>query len=219
MAYPVAPWYLQGRALLTLHWIDTDRARPWVPAALEIQSILPGKTLGGVLLASYGAGSVLEYNELIVTPALVNHEGNIGTWISHIYVDDVDSVAGGREIWGLPKQLADFHWGAKAIEVAQPEVSLCRAEPKSRWLSLPDFWQPSLTGHTFCQRGAELAQFKSHLQGQLHVANTHLSLPANSPFADLCLGQPWLAIEISDLKLTVEAPQRLRLISEAGVRG
>ena len=61
-------------------------------------------------LASFGPGSVLEDDELIVAAALTQHAGRSGFRISHIYVDDADSVDGGREIWGLPKDLAQFTW-------------------------------------------------------------------------------------------------------------
>jgi acetoacetate decarboxylase len=52
----------------------------------------------------------LEYSELIVIAGLVRYSGQIGGWVSHIYVDNADSVAGGRNIWGLPKELAEFIW-------------------------------------------------------------------------------------------------------------
>jgi acetoacetate decarboxylase len=46
---------------------------------------------------------VLEYNELIIIAAVLGYKGKFGAWISHIYVDNPDSVAGGREIWGYLK--------------------------------------------------------------------------------------------------------------------
>jgi hypothetical protein len=100
MAYPPAPWTLIGYAVQTLQFVDTRQARCFVPSKLRIVSVLPGKTIGGVYLASYGPGSVLEYNELIVAAALTRHAGRSGFWISHIYVDDADSVAGVPQIMG-----------------------------------------------------------------------------------------------------------------------
>ena len=103
MNYPAAPWKLKGYALQTLNLIEVEKARNFVPPELEIVSVLPGKTLGGIYLSAYQSGSILEYNELIVVPGLVRYQNKTATWISHIYVDDEKSVAGGREIWGLPK--------------------------------------------------------------------------------------------------------------------
>jgi hypothetical protein len=78
MAYPPTPWTLQGYALLTSQLIDVERVRPLIPSELDIISVLPGKTLGGVYLSYYGSGSVLEYSELIVNAALVRCSGKIG---------------------------------------------------------------------------------------------------------------------------------------------
>lgn len=75
----------------------------------------PGWTFGGVYCAHYGAGSTLEYLELIVIPGLVRRGHRLGAWISHIYVDDAQSVAGGRSIWALPKELAEFRDGPDLV--------------------------------------------------------------------------------------------------------
>jgi acetoacetate decarboxylase len=61
--------------------------------------IIPRGATSGLFLATY-TGATLAYHELIVfRPGLV---------VSHIYVDDERSLAGGREIWNLPKELAEF---------------------------------------------------------------------------------------------------------------
>src|SRR4028119_2333800 len=126
MTYPQAPWTLQGYALQTLQLIDVERVRPLIPPEFDIVSVLPGKTVGGVYLSNYGSGSVLEYSELIVNAAMVRYSGKIGGRVSHIYVDNGDSVAGGREIWGLPKELAEFTWdNGSRVTVRQGNKLLC----------------------------------------------------------------------------------------------
>lgn len=59
MTYPSAPWTLKGYAVQTLQLVDSAQARSFVPPDLDIISVLPGKTLGGVYLTSYRPGSVL----------------------------------------------------------------------------------------------------------------------------------------------------------------
>jgi acetoacetate decarboxylase len=115
MSYPSAPWPLQGDAVHTLQLVDRVRARAVVPSALDMVSGLPGQTLGVVSLASDGPGSVLPYNELIVVPALTRSGIHAGWWISHLTVDHPDALAGGREIWGLPKELAQFTCAALGV--------------------------------------------------------------------------------------------------------
>ena len=86
MSYPSAPWILKGDAIQTLHLVNINQVKLLVQQELDIISVWPGKTLGGVYLSKYGSGSVLEYNELIVAPAVVIYQGKIGVWVSHIYL-------------------------------------------------------------------------------------------------------------------------------------
>ena len=78
MSYPQAPWTLQGCAYQTLQLLDCDRVRPLIPAELNLVSVFPGKTIGGVYLSNYSTGSVLEYSKLIVIAAFVSYGGKIG---------------------------------------------------------------------------------------------------------------------------------------------
>ncbi len=164
MPYPQAPWRLQGCAIQTLHLVNIDQVRPLIPLELEIISVWPGKTLASVYLSNYGSGSVLEYSELIIVPALVNYQRKIGGWISHIYVDNADSVAGGREIWGLPKELAEFTWEqGNHVTVHQGNRKLCSLKYNQQILA----WRQWLSASGFSAKGADLlifpAEFKSVL--------------------------------------------------------
>jgi len=201
--YPQAPWTLQGYAVATLHLIEIDRVRSLIPQELDIISVLPGKTVGGVYLSDYGFGSVLEYSELIVVAAAVTHSGKIGGWVSHIYVDNPNSVAGGREIWGLPKEFADFSWGENSVTVQQSNSTLCTLNYNSLFsLGL----KPRLGASSFSTKNADLLIFTFDVEAQFGLVNAQLKVPSNSPFADLIVGQPWLAISVTQMRLTVNAP-------------
>jgi acetoacetate decarboxylase len=140
--YPAPPWRLRGQAILRLQGLDADLAP--MPAGLSPLCIFSGRTLGGLYIASYGEGSSLYYNELIVFSALARSGARIGAWISDIYVDSERSAAGGREIWGLPKQLAHFRnhceAGVRAVSVSDDKGSvLCEilVQPTGRRIKLP----------------------------------------------------------------------------------
>lgn len=207
MTYPSAPWTLKGHALQSLHLVDVVKARPFVPPELDLVSVLPGKTMGGVYVAAYKTGSVLEYNELIVVPALVRYGKQVGSWISHIYVDNPDSVAGGREIWGLPKELADFSWQGEMSKGEQVTV-----QQGTRLLgTLRCGWQFNLWRQYLPVPGLSALQenylvFKGEAEANLAVVGARLDVPAESPFAELNLGQPWLTIQSKALKLVAGAP-------------
>lgn len=205
MSYPPAPWTLRGFAVQTLQFVDRARARPLVPSELRIVSVLPGKSLGGVYLASYGPGSVLEYNELIVVAALVRYAGRFGFWVSHIYVDSADSMAGGREIWGLPKELAQFTWGdeQRRVVVRQGDRRLCTLSyGRQRWL-----WRQQLALPTFSALGSDLLFFKGEIESRLGLASGRLEVPAESPFAALGLGRGRLTIHYGDMGFVANVPE------------
>lgn len=205
MVYPQAPWTIQGYGLQSLHLLDIARVRPLIPSELEIVSIFPGKTIGGLYVASYGEGSALFYNELIVVSGFVTYAGAIGAWISHIYVDHPDSVAGGREIWGLPKELAQFTWQTGAnpsVQVSQGDTLLCRLT--CSW-QLPG-WQLPITGSVFSTLGSKLLRFEAKGTLKAHLAGLDLYVPPESQFAELKFGQSWLNAYCNPLQITVDAP-------------
>jgi acetoacetate decarboxylase len=213
MVYPTAPWNLQGYAIGTVQLIDVARVRPLVPSELEIISLFPGKTLGGIYISSYGLDSAMEYNELIVVSAIVNYSGKWGAWISHIYVDNPNSVAGGREIWKLPKEIAQFSWeGSESIEikplgyrvnVRQGKSQLCSLSYSQQTWSLP----LSLSGNVFSANSNNLLYFKGEFQSRIGWIRGELAIPQESPFASINIGQPLLTVACEELRLIANAPE------------
>ncbi|WP_445636453.1 Acetoacetate decarboxylase [Nostoc sp. DSM 114161] len=203
MPYPQAPWTLQGYAIQTLHLVNIDRVRPLIPSELEIISVWPGKTIGSVYLSNYGSGSVLEYNELIIAPALVYHQTKMGPWISHIYVDNPDSVAGGREIWGLPKELAEFTLEGERATVRQGKQKLCSFNHiQQSWA-----WPIQLGASAFSAKGIDLLIFLAEFESFFGLIGSELEIPAASPFSQIGLGQPWLTVRHQQMNLRVHAPK------------
>jgi hypothetical protein len=92
--YPAAPWRLQGQLWVSLFRVAGGDG----PAAGR------GDGLYGAAFVSYEPGSDLAYSELLVArPA-----GGARVEILDIWVDSPASMAGGRELWAIPKGLSDF---------------------------------------------------------------------------------------------------------------
>jgi acetoacetate decarboxylase len=219
MFYPAAPWQLYGTALQSLHAIDVATARQFVPVDFGIVSMLPGKTLGSLYLSVYEPSSTLQYHELIVAPALVRYRGKIGAWISHIYVDNPQSVAGGRNIWGLPKELADFVWNDREITVLQGDKSLCRIDRSAITLPLSFLGKLKLGGDVFGNLDRDILSFRGDVETGLNWTPFQLSIPAESPFFAVNLGNPWLTVQLDSLQLTANAPSSVgRSMSPAVAR-
>lgn len=137
LAYPPAPWTLAGEAFVATRPVAIRSVRSWIPESLRIIPIAPGRTLAVLAFLRYAEGSTLRYHEFICAPALVTSRAHVGSWISHIHVDSAASLAGGRELWSLPKRMGAFEWTRERIELSSPEVS-CRMEVRAQGrLALP----------------------------------------------------------------------------------
>jgi hypothetical protein len=107
-AYPPEPWYLGGSMLVSVFAVPAETlppefALPQGRRALRIGSCV----IVGVAAVQYLPGGVLEYDELLVAvPSL--GRGGLRVTIPQIWVDSPASRLGGRELWGIPKQLARF---------------------------------------------------------------------------------------------------------------
>ena len=206
--YPIAPWSLQGTALMSFHMVDITAMQHFLPAMLEILPIFPGKTLGGIYLSSYGKGSVLSYNELIVFCGLVRYGDRISTWVMHIYVDHPQSVAGGRNIWGLPKQLASFRWGQgdqPQVTVFQEGGQLCHFSYRWRLPGIPTPI-PAFAG-AFSWLQSQVMWFSVQGSVKTHwLMEAAIEVPDTSPFASLNFTHPIMAFGLEDLTLCVQPP-------------
>ncbi len=206
MTYPPAPWNLYGNALQSLHLIDLERAKKLVPSDLEIICVLPGKTLGGLYLSIYNTSSTLSYHELIVVTALVHYKKTIGFWISHIYVDHPESMAGGRNIWGLPKEMADFTWRDHQVAVSQGNRPLCQVHYSQVGLPLSFLGKVKISGNVFGSLAQDILLFQGNFESRLKWIQYQLIIPSESPFAAVGLGHPWFAARLSDLHLVANIP-------------
>lgn len=89
--YPPAPWRMHGQLWLSLFRVRAGD-HPARPAGVY-----------GVALVKYEEPSPLTYGELLVARTREK-----AVTISDIWVDSPQSVAGGRELWAIPKDLCDF---------------------------------------------------------------------------------------------------------------
>ena len=95
-AYPAAPWTAMGQL-----WVSLFRLRDGV------DELRPAGVYGAAFV-SYGPGSDLTYSELLVARPVKSESHGRRVSITDIWVDSPASVAGGRELWAIPKGLCDF---------------------------------------------------------------------------------------------------------------
>ncbi|MGO1974392.1 MAG: SDR family NAD(P)-dependent oxidoreductase [Propionibacteriaceae bacterium] len=111
--YPPAPWYLGGEFHLSAFRL------PWTRLPDDLSGVVPtdhtvvrigGRVTVGVAFVHYTDGGALAYEELLVA-LLVRKGARIRYSIPQIWVSSEESMHGGRELWGIPKQLGTFGRG------------------------------------------------------------------------------------------------------------
>jgi hypothetical protein len=96
VSYPAAPWHMVGSL-----WLSLFKVRE------PVDDLRPAGVYGAAFV-SYEGGSPLTYSEFLVArPVSTDADGRRVT-ITDIWVDSAASVAGGRELWAIPKGLCDF---------------------------------------------------------------------------------------------------------------
>jgi acetoacetate decarboxylase len=112
----------------------------------------------GVAFVSYEPGSPLTYSELLVARPIKTGAHGRRVSITDIWVDSPASVAGGRELWAIPKGLCDFElesvrrgplstteWSASLGQ--RPIVSASFTDVSKAMLRVPfkgGTWQPGI---------------------------------------------------------------------------
>lgn len=155
--YPPAPWHMHGQLWLTIVKVPTavDERRP--------------AGMYGVAMVDYQDPSPLTYGELLVGRVV---KGPVkGVTITDIWVDSPASLAGGRAIWAIPKELCDFtlessHSGPLArtawtmstggTEIASATFSdVSRLAPRTPFKA--DTWQPGIEETGYDDRSSPLS--------------------------------------------------------------
>lgn len=175
MDYPPPPWQLNGELII-------------VPALVK------PRALGGAMLVDYRSGTLV-YRELIV----FSHATARGMVVSHIYVDDEQSLAGGHEVWGLPKELAQFEFTPTYFSARQDDDLLLEARIRRRPGKLPLVIPAPIVSDAGMTLG--YARIKAA------PALVTLNVPPSSPFASLGLSGTRLALAGDDMQLTMPAPR------------
>lgn len=134
VAYPPAPWRALGQ-----YWAGLFRADRPVPLPDGLRHALGPRRLV-IALARYLEGP-LRYDELIVG-AVAWRGARPGLWVHNIWVDSLASLAGGRAIWGLPKQLARFTWADDQVSIADDAGLIALLDAPKPTSMLPPLWSP-----------------------------------------------------------------------------
>jgi acetoacetate decarboxylase len=123
-SYPPGPYRFYDREYIIITYrTDMNRLRELVPEPLEVPEPLV-KYEFIRMPASTGFGDYTESGQVIP----VRFNGKPGSYVHAMYLDDDAPIAGGREIWGFPKKLANpklIHEGDVIVGTLHYGSSLC----------------------------------------------------------------------------------------------
>jgi acetoacetate decarboxylase len=103
--YPPPPIkYKNARALALMFQCDPNLKQTYLPP--ELNSIEYG--LDTLIILEYPSTSIGPYNEAVLLLSCI-HKNIAGNYVYSIYVDDDVALAAGREIWGIPKKMAEIN--------------------------------------------------------------------------------------------------------------
>ncbi|GHF56424.1 acetoacetate decarboxylase family protein [Streptomyces thermodiastaticus] len=110
---PPEPWHLCGDMHAALWLLPGSALPPWtVPEGVRPVSV-GGRRALVTFWVDYRAGGDLAYRELLI--ALVVRRGRtVAATSVQAWVDDERSMAGGRRLWAIPKELADLRFETPA---------------------------------------------------------------------------------------------------------
>lgn len=120
--YPAEPWNLHGHAYVGV-WLLPRHLTPAPHSPATRVITLFGRAVVGAAFFVYEEPSPLTYDEIMAT-VLVRKGWRPRVSITHIWVNSAASRDGGRELWAIPKELADFATAPHSSYAAQGIGSL-----------------------------------------------------------------------------------------------
>lgn len=173
-SYPAEPWRLHGHAYAGIFWV---RRRPVVAAFFVYEDPSP-----------------LTYHEVMAT-RLVWRRLRPYVDITHIWVDSVASRDGGRELWAIPKELADFEVEPHVAYVAEGIGSLWVERSRVLPFRLP------LGFATFQQLGGVTRRTPVRGSARIGPARARWELEARGGLRHLAGRRPLLSLAVRDFRL------------------
>ncbi|MFK3983833.1 acetoacetate decarboxylase family protein [Micromonospora sp. NPDC050397] len=209
MTYPAEPWDLRGQMYVSV-WSVPHAELPPLPEELTRVArrvTIGGRGLVGTAWAEYQPPGVLRYRELLAA-TLIRIGARPAVTVTGIWVDSEVSRAGGRELWGIPKELADLEMTASAgppggrsitttARAASRAIARCLIRPGRR---LPGRWPLRLLAAQPVD--AEVRFTPARCRAVLTGATARWTVEPRGPLAYLAHRRPMFTVALRDFRLT-----------------
>ena len=204
-AYPPEPWSLRGDFAVSVFLAPSasvpDGLLECAPAGARPLRI-GGRLVVGLAAVHYGRGGMLAYEELLLAVPVL-WRGRLRVTIPQILVTSPASVAGGRELWGIPKELCTASRVSKGrrLETSFADAvgaPLATVRAEGARVALPGRW--ALPMPTLQRLDGQTADSSNSVTGTIRSARVEWDL--HGPFAWLREATPvaGLAITRADIR-------------------
>lgn len=194
--YPPEPWRLNGHGCVAV-WLVRATELPPVPAAVPARPVtLFGRAVVGTAFVDYRPPG-MAYHEVLAA-VLVRRGLRFGVSITHIWVDSEASRAGGRELWGIPKESAGFEWTggltASARDGRGPIASVRARSPRF------GVWLAAVTS-TWQALGDDLARTPLRAAGLVTPVRATWRIDPAGPLAWLLPHRPLVSVAVRRMRM------------------
>lgn len=203
-----APWKLTGSGYILLYrFTKAFVAQHGFLADFQKEKFVSG--WGAVMLVDYQSSPVGPYHELLFIPGLFSFNKKKVFSISKIYVSTQSSVINGIENWGIPKELADFHWGEKQIsdhiDISKDGISFFEADFIKRRICFPI--STTILPLTIVQAHKERLMLTTPKSSGMAYLTKLQNIKVNSKFfPDLTKVKPLLVLHVDNFKMEFPVP-------------
>ena len=200
-AYPPSPWKLTAHSYVGFYLLPTA-ALPAPHSAATRPITFFGRGIVAAAFFVYEEPSPLTYNEIMST-LLVRKGWRPLVSITKIWVDSEASRDGGRALWAIPKDLADFgvrpHSSYVASEGATTIGSLDVDGAKSLPVALP-------VGFSVAQdRGGEPLITRVRGRGRIGLARARWAFDADGPMGYLAAEKAFFTLALRPFRIVFGA--------------
>jgi hypothetical protein len=197
-SYPPPPWQLNATAYVSVWSVALAQHGPSLDTRIHPLA-MRGRSAVATGFVSYEQGGDLQYDELFVAVLTRSHYG-IGITIPLIWVDSSVSLLAGRELWGIPKELASFQRSDQVAFSARTQSgeALAAVLFDQRW-ALP--WRQPIRLRVIQPILDSLRVTRAVASGSVQFGRASWDIPEHSPLSFLRQNRPLFSFEFSHARI------------------
>lgn len=163
-----------------------------LPSGLE-PIVVAGRATGMIGYVEYLPPSPLTYHELIWMPCQVRFRSSGGLarrgyYVARMYVDSAATLAGGREIWGLPKTMAEFVRDDRHVRVQADDGTALELEVRGVG---PRFSAKTRVATLQAPEGEDVIRFRGSFDARARVSTLRVTKIQHAHSAWRTFGGAW----------------------------